>query len=85
MPGVEAVLEVLESAGFERLPKPLVVAGTSFDFDAAVKGTGTSHDLVVVVVGMFAVAEVLRSLKARRPPLAFSASMIRSVRGAIRA
>lgn len=45
---VEAVIEVLENAGFERLPKPLLVAGSSFDFDAAVKGTGASHDLVVL-------------------------------------
>ena len=46
--GVDAVLAVLESAGFERLPKPLVVAGSTFDFDAAVMGTGVSHDLVVI-------------------------------------
>lgn len=46
--GVETVLDVLETAGFERLPKPLVVAGSSFDFDAAARGTGVSHDLVVV-------------------------------------
>lgn len=45
---VELVLEELESAGFRRLPKPLVVAGAVFDFDAAVTGTGVSHDLVVV-------------------------------------
>ena len=45
---IETVLEVLESEGFERLPKPLVVGGAAFDFDAAVKGTGVSHDLVVI-------------------------------------
>ena len=45
---VEVVLEQLERAGFQKLPKPLVVAGASFDFDAAVTGTGVSHDLVVV-------------------------------------
>lgn len=45
---VELVLGELESAGFRRLPKPLVVAGAVFDFDAAVTGTGVSHDLVVV-------------------------------------
>lgn len=45
---VETVLDVLEAAGFERLPKPLVVAGSMFDFDAAARGTGVSHDLVVV-------------------------------------
>lgn len=46
--GAESVLQVLEGAGFERLPRPLVVAGSSFEFDAAVKGTGISHDLVVL-------------------------------------
>ena len=45
---VELVLAELESAGFRRLPRPLVVAGAAFDFDAAVTGTGVSHDLVVV-------------------------------------
>jgi hypothetical protein len=46
--GVETVLQVLDEAGFERLPKPLVVGGSTFDFDAAARGTGVSHDLVVV-------------------------------------
>ena len=45
---LELVVEVLHEAGFERLPKPLVVGGASFDFDAAAKGTGVSHDLVVI-------------------------------------
>lgn len=45
---VELVLDELESARFRRLPKPLLVAGAAFDFDAAVTGTGVSHDLVVV-------------------------------------
>ena len=46
--GVETVLGVLASVGFAPLPKPLVVAGTTFEFDAAATGTGVSHDLVVV-------------------------------------
>ena len=46
--GIETVLSVLGRAGFERLPKPLIVAGSSFDFDAAARGTGVSHDLVIV-------------------------------------
>ena len=45
---VELVLNEFESAGFRRLPEPLVVAGAEFDFDAAVTGTGLSHDLVLV-------------------------------------
>ncbi|MEZ0357988.1 hypothetical protein [Mycobacterium sp. SA01] len=48
MASVQDVLTVLENAGFERLPKPLTVAGTEFDFDAAVRGTHTSHDLVLI-------------------------------------
>lgn len=48
---IEAVLEALERVGFQRLPKPLAVSGTSFDFDAAVTGTGVSNDLVVVSAG----------------------------------
>jgi hypothetical protein len=39
---------VLEQAGFRRLPMPVVVAGASFDFDAALIGTGVSQDLIVV-------------------------------------
>lgn len=48
MTSVQEVLTVLEQAGFERLPKPLTVVGTEFDFEAAVSGTDTSHDLVLV-------------------------------------
>lgn len=51
MTSVQEVLSVLENAGFERLPKPLTVAGTEFDFDAAARGTGNSHDLVLVATG----------------------------------
>ncbi|MDE0269366.1 MAG: hypothetical protein OXI96_10135 [Acidimicrobiaceae bacterium] len=45
---VDVVLEGLESAGFQKLPKPLVIGSVAFDFDAAATGTGASHDLVVV-------------------------------------
>ena len=45
---VELVLEELETAGFQTLQIPLDVGGALFDFDAAAKGTGVSHDLVVV-------------------------------------
>lgn len=60
--GVEVVLNVLETAGFERLPKPLVVAGTSFDFDAAARGTEVSHDLVVVAASEMAPRRLVRLL-----------------------
>lgn len=46
--GVDTVLRVLEEADFHRLPKPLMVDQLRFEFDAAVAGTGVSHDLVVV-------------------------------------
>ncbi len=48
--GIDSVLAVLETVGFERLPSPLVVAGATFDFDAAARGTVYSHDLVVVAL-----------------------------------
>jgi hypothetical protein len=48
MTSVQEVLAVLEHAGFERLPKPLTVVGTEFDFEAAARGTHTSHDLVLI-------------------------------------
>jgi hypothetical protein len=60
--GVETVLQVLEDADFERLPKPLIVAGSTFDFDAAVKGTGVSHDLVVVATSTTAPRRLVRLL-----------------------
>ena len=48
MADISDVLEILGRAGFEKLPKPLTVAGAEFDFEAAARGTGTSHDLVLV-------------------------------------
>jgi hypothetical protein len=59
---VESVLQVLEEAGFERLPKPLIVAGSSFDFDAAVKGTGVSHDLVILATSNTSQLRLVRLL-----------------------
>lgn len=68
---------MLESEGFQRLPKPLVVGGATFDFDAAVKGTGVSHDLVVIAAGsppphrlvklLSALARTLDQVQSRRP------------------
>ena len=46
--GLTAVLQVLEQSGFRRLPMPIVVGGASFEFDAALIGTGVSQDLIVV-------------------------------------
>lgn len=61
---VEDVLDVLQTAGYERLPRPLVVAGTTFDFEAAARGTGVSHDLVVVATSATAPNRLLRLLSA---------------------
>lgn len=60
--GVEVVLSVLERAGFKRLPKPLMVAGTSFEFDAAARGTEVSHDLVVVAASEMAPRRLVQLL-----------------------
>jgi hypothetical protein len=59
---VESVIEVLEDGGFERLPRPLVVAGSAFEFDAAARGTGVSHDLVVVATSAEAPRRLVRLL-----------------------
>lgn len=59
---VETVLDVLEGAGFERLPRPLVVGGSAFDFDAALRGTGLSHDLVVIASAETSSRRLLRLL-----------------------
>ena len=41
-------MTVLERGGYQRLPKPLTVAGMEFDFEAAARGMQRSHDLVLV-------------------------------------
>ena len=48
MEGVQGVLGVLANAGFAPLPRPLRIVGTDFDFEAAARGTDTSHDLVLI-------------------------------------
>jgi len=60
--GVETVLSVLESAGFSRLPTPLVVSGSVFAFDAAARGTVASHDLVVVARALNSSRRLVRLL-----------------------
>lgn len=75
--GVEAVLAVLQEAGFRPLPRPLVVANSTFDFDAAVTGTGVSNDLVVVATSsapprrlarlLSGLSRTLDQLESRRP------------------
>lgn len=75
--GIDTVLTVLQDAGFERLPAPLVVADAAFDFDAAVTGTGVSNDLVVVATTpssprrlvrlLSGLSRTLDQLESRRP------------------
>lgn len=48
LPPLELVMAVLERGGYQRLPKPLTVAGMEFEFEAAARGTQRSHDLVLV-------------------------------------
>ncbi len=62
--GVETVVEVLEHAGFQRLPRPLMVAGTALDFEAAVTGTGPSHDLVIVAPSPHHTSRLVRLMSA---------------------
>ena len=76
-PGVITVLEVLKAAGFRRLDDPLVVDGTVFEFEAAVAGTGVSHDLVLIcstqsrperlIRLLSALCRTLDHLRSRRP------------------
>lgn len=48
MSGVDTVMDVLGEHGYERRPRPLEVARTKFDFEAAAVGTKRSHDLIIV-------------------------------------
>lgn len=60
MSGIETVLGVLESSGYERLPRPLTVAGTQFEFEAAMSGTEKSQDIVIVAAGALPLRRLLR-------------------------
>lgn len=48
MTAVHDVVALLEGAGFVVLPRPLTIAGAEFEFDAAARGAGYSHDLVLI-------------------------------------
>ncbi len=60
MTGIETVLNVLQAADFVPLKKPLTVAGVEFQFAAAARGTGPSHDLVVVSTPALTPSRLLR-------------------------
>ncbi|PRB71411.1 hypothetical protein [Arthrobacter sp. MYb213] len=60
MANISDALNILENAGFEKLPKPLTVVGTEFDFEAAARGTGTSHDLVLIATDQVPIRRLQR-------------------------
>jgi len=75
---IREVMAVLEEADFVRLPRPLTVAGTEFDFEAAALGTEPSHDLVLIATDDVSPARLQRlvaglarslDLKASRRPV----------------
>lgn len=55
-------MTVLERGGYQRLPKPLIVAGVEFDFEAAARGTRRSHDLLLVATGRLPTLRLQRLL-----------------------
>lgn len=61
---VERVCEILEAANYRRLPSPLVIAGLTFEFPAALVGSDRSSDLVLVADTAFEPAErILRKVE----------------------
>lgn len=62
--GVTTVMAVLVDDGYKAHKKPLVVAGSEFDFEAAAVGTGTSHDLVLVASEQFPQPQLRRLVTA---------------------
>lgn len=74
MTSVQAVIDVLEEAGFAKLPSPLIVVGTEFDFEAAARGTTTSHDLVVVATAHLAPRRLQRLITGLARSLDLAAS-----------
>lgn len=63
MSGIDAVMVVLAEHGFKRRPRPLEVAGTKFDFEAAAVGTKRSHDLILVAGSEIAPGRLLRMVR----------------------
>ena len=56
----ELIMTVLKDGGYESLPKPLVVAGTEFNFEAAARGAQRSHDLVIITTDRLSASRRLR-------------------------
>lgn len=74
----EAITVFLEQAGYRRLPNPLKIAGLKFSVTAALVGTGTLPDLIIIadtvsdsddrILGQLgAIARALDTVKSRRP------------------
>jgi len=75
---IEGVVEILTGSGYRRLSSPLLIAGLSFDFPAALIGENPSPDLVLVADTAFesdtrilrkveGVARALDVARSRRP------------------
>jgi hypothetical protein len=75
---VDAISAFLEQAGYRRLPSPLEIAGMKFAVTAALVGTGTQPDLIIVAdtvsdpeertrSKLEAIARALDTVKSRRP------------------
>jgi hypothetical protein len=78
MTPVDAISAFLEGAGYRRLPSPLEIAGMKFAVTAALVGTGTLPDLIIVAdtvsdteertrSKLEAIARALDTVKSRRP------------------
>lgn len=72
--GVATVMAVLAEDGYKAHKRPLVVAGSEFDFEAAAVGTGTSHDLVLVASDQMPPSQVRRLVTAVARSLDVAAS-----------
>lgn len=82
LPPTELVMAVLERGGYRRLRKPLTVAETEFQFEAAARGTRPSHDLVLVATDQLPIVRLHRLISglARALDLAGSRRPITLVR-----
>jgi hypothetical protein len=75
---VERIVELLADAGYRRLAIPLEIAGLRFEVPAALVGTGTTPDLVIVIDTAFdtderaknkleSIARALDVVRSKRP------------------
>src|SRR5690606_39197517 len=58
--GLKTVLDQLRAADYHELTVPLRIAGAAFEFEAAVVGTGVSHDLVVIATPQTSIQRLMR-------------------------